>query len=344
MTAANPGAIAIVQVDGPQVESVLEGLSGVQDWPEARLRFVRFADIDEGCAVVLRSGSEGLAQLMPHGGPRVVSRLIDALVDAGCVYGQAVDARRMYPEAETALEADMLRAMSQAASPAALDLLMEQPALWNEAVGAPVRREPILVRSRALRRLLEPATVVVVGAPNVGKSTLTNEMLGRTASVVADLPGTTRDWVAGLVELGSPDREIAVRWLDTPGFRSTDDPVERRAANLARQVIGEADVLIAMRDPDSTWLDNDLLPRAPDLWLLGKIDDGSLIGQGVRDDPLAISAAKGHQIEVLKRRVLELLDLDALQDELWAFSDRLVALLESNDLDGMRDYVGAKSS
>ncbi|NJL31882.1 MAG: GTP-binding protein [Phycisphaerales bacterium] len=60
--------------------------------------------------------------------------------------------------------------------------------------------------------------VVVAGQPNVGKSTLMNKMLGRSASLVADLPGTTRDWVAGWVELEG----VALHWMDTPGLRHTD--------------------------------------------------------------------------------------------------------------------------
>ena len=102
----------------------------------------------------------------------------------------------------------------------------------------------VLKRSNILNRCVDPPSVVVVGGPNVGKSTLTNRMLRRSASVVADLPGTTRDWVSGVAQL----EDVAVRWMDTPGLRTTDDPVERIAHDLARRAIEMADVLIAVRD------------------------------------------------------------------------------------------------
>ena len=61
--------------------------------------------------------------------------------------------------------------------------------------------EEDLARSRRLNRLIEPPLVVVVGAANVGKSTLGNALVGRSMSIATDLPGSTRDYTSGRVEL-----------------------------------------------------------------------------------------------------------------------------------------------
>lgn len=204
-------------------------------------------------------------------------------------------------------------------------------------------REAIAKRSRVLDRLLVPPTVVVVGRPNVGKSTLTNAMLGRGASIVSELPGTTRDWVAGLTELGDdPGRAVAVRWIDTPGVRSTSDAAEREAIAIARQVLESADVLIAMRDPRIGWPEREALPREPDVWVMNKVDDdvaGDAPGGGLSERPLRISAAHDRGLAALRQAVLRRLGLHELgEPEPWAFSARLRRWVEGSDvLDG---YVG----
>ncbi len=309
VTAANPGAIGLIQICGDGAADLLRRVSAINDWRPQRVRLADFGGVDRGLAVLLR---DDWAQLMPHGGPRVVQLIVDRLLELGGVYEPNLAPRDLYPEVETDLEADMLHALARAASPAAIDLLIEQPRLWSE----PLNEDPaaILARSDRWDRLIEPPAVVVVGAPNVGKSTLTNHMLGRSASVVADLPGTTRDWVAGLAEIG----DVAVRWMDTPGLRESDDPIERAAIELAGQAIDAADLLIAMRDPDMTYPD---LPRPADLHVLNKCD---LRGAEPSDGELAISALRGTGIGTLEQAVIAQLGLhDVDMPALWAFTPSL---------------------
>jgi len=321
VTAPQPGAIAILDLHGHPIRALLETISDERDWPLGRLKLVDLAGIDQGLAVRL---SDDRAQLMPHGGPRVVQNLIDRLIAEGAQYAAAPEPNVTYPEASSLIEADMLTAIAHAASPAAIDRLAMQPKLWREIIGQKdpdaIPRSRIDRQSALLDRLIEPATVVVVGRPNVGKSTLTNRMLGRSASLVADLPGTTRDWVSGLAELnfgfGTSNFEfegkessasqhhgdhasatdhamrqirnptcamrhaIAVRWLDTPGLHATDDTIEQRAIELTRRTLREADVLIAMRDADADWPGGDTMPREPDVWIAGKRDAGDTLGDG----------------------------------------------------------------
>jgi len=312
-TPPNPGAIGLIQVFGPGTTALLARLTGRGDWPHGRLRLVELAQLDQGFAVLMR---DDWAQVMPHGGPRLIQLLVDRLIEWGAVYAAEPTAAEQYPEATCPIEAEMLRAVAEAASPLAVDLLAAQARLWRGWVAAPreSRNPPdeILRQSETLNGLIDPPSVVVVGRPNVGKSTLSNHVLGRAASIVADLPGTTRDWVAGLAELllpapaaarldapnaqdtpnahdasiaqdhpttfdvrlsiPNPHRAIAVRWLDTPGLRRGRDPVEQKAIDLARQVIVSADVLVVMRDPSTDWPHAEALPRSADLWVVNKVD------------------------------------------------------------------------
>ena len=380
-TANTPGAVAILQLHGGGAADVLRQLTGRDAWPDRHIALCRFGDIDEGLAVYLEGGQAflpvdrrsrmdlpdqacgpvtgrnacppcGVAQLMPHGGPRVVQKLIEHLTrDLGCAYDASPDPREIYPEAQSPVEADMLDTIARAASPAAIDLLAKQPDLWAILLKQDGRSadqiQSIIDGSRTLDQLIHPPTVVVVGPANAGKSTLTNALLGKAVSLVADLPGTTRDWVGALVELaasGQARDAVAVNWLDTPGLRDSDDPIEQRAIALARNQIAHADVLIAMRGADQDWPEAGTLPRTPDLWVVNKVDDAArsqATNGRSRETPLRISAIGQLGLEVLQSAVINALGLGELSgDQPWAFSTALRDICAIENAGALKDYLG----
>lgn len=335
-TALRPGAVAVLQLYGPAVVDVLTRVTGKSDWEPGRVRLTDIAGVDRGLAVLIRGGPDGSAQLMPHGGPRVVQSILGKLAELGVRPEPEPDPVALYPEADSPIEADMLAAVARAASPAAIDLLLAQPARWREAMRRrkAIDRETLLRDARVLDHLIDPPTVVVVGRPNVGKSTLTNRLMGRSVSLVADLPGTTRDWVGGLVEVGNTRGAVAVRWLDTPGLRESGDGIEQRAIGIARRVIQEADVLIAMRDPQQDWPEAASLPREPDLRVVNKVDQASEAASW--PDTITLSAKTGRGIDTLQQHIIEALGLHSITPAaLWAFSEtlRLYVRGEVRDLD-----------
>ncbi|CAN5782234.1 tRNA uridine-5-carboxymethylaminomethyl(34) synthesis GTPase MnmE [soil metagenome] len=88
--------------------------------------------------------------------------------------------------------------------------------------------------------LREGALVVLAGAPNSGKSSLFNALLGLERSIVTDVPGTTRDAVEAVAEIdGYP-----FRLIDTAGLRRTDDRVEEIGIEVARRYLAAADVIL----------------------------------------------------------------------------------------------------
>ncbi|MHC4210534.1 MAG: GTPase, partial [Planctomycetota bacterium] len=256
-TAPQPGAIAVLQLIG-DVRPALEALTGVGDWPIGRARLVRFDDIDDGMAVLL---TDGAAQLMPHGGPRVVQRVIEWLTRRGVpLAGAEASPQEVFSEAHDRYEALALAAVARAASPLAVDLLLDQPRRWRQGV------EPTdgdRARARRLDRLVVPPIVALAGPANVGKSTLSNALLGRSMSIAADAPGTTRDYTSGRMELSG----LVVVWHDTPGLGEAGDPIEVKAEGLARRLLDRADFVIAMTDAEHAW---PTLPRAPDLRVASK--------------------------------------------------------------------------
>lgn len=84
------------------------------------------------------------------------------------------------------------------------------------------------------------ALVVIGGAPNAGKSSLFNTLVGRQRAIVTDIPGTTRDAIESLIEIqGWP-----VRLVDTAGLHDSSDVVERLGIEISERYLAEADVVI----------------------------------------------------------------------------------------------------
>ncbi|MDX1527109.1 MAG: tRNA uridine-5-carboxymethylaminomethyl(34) synthesis GTPase MnmE [Gammaproteobacteria bacterium] len=92
--------------------------------------------------------------------------------------------------------------------------------------------------------LREGMTVVIAGAPNVGKSSLLNRISGRDAAIVTEVPGTTRDVLREYIHLDG----LPLNVVDTAGLRVTEDQVEQEGIARARTEISSADVVLAMVD------------------------------------------------------------------------------------------------
>lgn len=94
------------------------------------------------------------------------------------------------------------------------------------------------------QRLRDGARVVIIGAPNVGKSSLLNAIARRDVAIVSDIAGTTRDVVEVHLDLGG----LPVTIADTAGLREGGDVIEREGMARARARIAEADVVVAVTD------------------------------------------------------------------------------------------------
>ena len=104
--------------------------------------------------------------------------------------------------------------------------------------------EKILARARQGARLRAGANIVLVGAPNVGKSSLLNCLVASERAIVSDQPGTTRD----LVDADIVIHGMALRLIDTAGLRPTEDALEREGINRAHAALACADLAILVTD------------------------------------------------------------------------------------------------
>ncbi|MBL4774838.1 MAG: tRNA uridine-5-carboxymethylaminomethyl(34) synthesis GTPase MnmE [Mariprofundus sp.] len=124
----------------------------------------------------------------------------------------------------------------------------------------------LLATAKLGERLFDGAVVAIIGAPNVGKSSLLNALSGRDRAIVSDVPGTTRD----VLEIDFEVNGIPVRLADTAGLRRSDDAIEQEGVRRAEQAAQQADAIILVADaarPD-TW---DIDQNA-DIYLMNKSD------------------------------------------------------------------------
>ncbi len=127
------------------------------------------------------------------------------------------------------------------------------------------RVERLLATYQTGRAVNEGIKTVIVGRPNVGKSTLYNLLLGEEAAIVSDIAGTTRDLLERTVPLG----QVLLHLYDTAGLRATDDPIERIGVERAESALAGADLLLAVFDSSAEL-------SAEDRQLLSDIQEGEI--------------------------------------------------------------------
>lgn len=102
----------------------------------------------------------------------------------------------------------------------------------------------LLERGRQGRLVREGRVVAIVGAPNVGKSSLFNALVGSSRAIVTDIPGTTRDLISEIVDLDG----LRVTLVDTAGVRDSIDPIETAGVALSLEAARTADVVLEVVD------------------------------------------------------------------------------------------------
>jgi tRNA modification GTPase len=125
------------------------------------------------------------------------------------------------------------------------------------------------------QRVREGYHIAIIGAPNAGKSSLLNELIGRSAAIVTDTPGATRDVIEAPIELAG----YKVILADMAGLRETDDPVEAEGVRRARAWAESADLRLWVVDGaanDGWWREASTLVTKGDACLINKCD----LGQG----------------------------------------------------------------
>ena len=201
----------------------------------------------------------------------------------------------------------------------------------------------IIDSSQNVHLLKDGISTVIIGKPNVGKSSLLNALLDEDKAIVTDIAGTTRDIVEGTIRLD----HIVLNMIDTAGIRDTDDVVENIGVHKSKELVHKADLVLLVLDGSQplTQEDYELLELSKDtqrIVVINKKDQGE-----IKDiDGIAISA-KNHDIEPLIQKIKAMFELGQItssQDDILA-NARQIQLLEKanqslkNAIQAMQEYV-----
>jgi len=157
-----------------------------------------------------------------------------------------------------------------------------------------------LLRSAPLGRVLqEGALTAIVGAPNVGKSSLLNALLREDRAIVAPTPGTTRD----LIEATCSVRGLPLRLIDTAGQRESTDPVEQEGARRARELLPKAQLVLRVVAAPELFAPPTLeIPEGvPVLLIANKSDLGR--HESIPGDAIPVCALTGAGLDTLEARI-----------------------------------------
>lgn len=161
------------------------------------------------------------------------------------------------------------------------------------------------------RILQSGVSAVIVGKPNVGKSTLFNLLTGSQRSIVTEIAGTTRDVVEEQIRLG----DVTLRLSDTAGLRETADVIEQMGVQLAQERLQQADLILAVFDSTRSLDQDDFrmleqLPEKPVLAIVNKSDQPTGLDlrrlSGEFDRVIFMSAREGEGLEQLRQAVEEM--------------------------------------
>ncbi len=347
ITPPGAGAIAVVRVTGPDalqiVDQVFRAGNGLafSAQPVDRVVYGRFVasgeTIDEVLVSRVPESDPPAVDLCAHGGVRIVERVLQALESAGAQMRPGLIENTGVWKAANLIEQEAVDALCQAKTSRAVRFLARQqanlvPAL--EDIAALFRTDPeqaaadelrtMLRGVRAARTLIEGATVAIVGPPNSGKSTLFNQLVGKTAALVSPHAGTTRDWVAQPVEMSG----VPVVLVDTAGRHQPGGVLEAQAIERGLGASAEARVRLIVLDrsqPVDPGVAELTGPRRSGSDCLIVINKGDL--KRVWDvstlpaelaklsaDRIELSALTGAGVDLLVERIVQLLGFEGWVD------------------------------
>ena len=144
--------------------------------------------------------------------------------------------------------------------------------------------------------------VAIIGAPNVGKSTLLNALLGEERAIVSDIQGTTRDTVEDTLVLEG----VLFRFIDTAGMRQTDDRIESLGIERSRQAAQKAAIIIHLQDaihPTDTLSQLTDIQDKTIIQVFNKVD---LVPEFVACDNCIYISAKNGDVGAIKQELIRL--------------------------------------
>ncbi len=190
--------------------------------------------------------------------------------------------------------------------------LKDYPRMLDEHITSLINNIDHLIKNSQNGRIIkEGIRTVIVGKPNVGKSSLLNCMLRENRAIVTDIPGTTRDMLEEEIKIG----HVLLRLIDTAGIHDTDNKVENIGIQKTYTTLTEADFVICVLDGSETLTDEDKkilkkISDMPGLILYNKSDlpskaEKKEIQRLSRKDIMTFSAKTGEGLDKLEEYLIQ---------------------------------------
>lgn len=264
LTPSGSAAVATIAVVGPDAWSIVASAfrGSLPKIPDVRRHWIGEFGAPPGDPVVMsirQAEPTPWVEIHCHGGIQVVRWILSELkshgvsesswqelVGACSLSPLRSSAARELPHAVTVRTASILLDQFYGALDAELNAILALLSN-NQVEQASTRLAELLKYSQVGRHLVVPWRIVVAGAPNVGKSSLINRLVGFPRCVVTPTAGTTRDLVATSIAIDGWPIEL----IDTAGQRTSADPLESAGVALANDVVQSADLALWLFDRPS---------------------------------------------------------------------------------------------
>ena len=193
--------------------------------------------------------------------------------------------------------------------------------------------ESLLRTARRGKILREGLSTAIIGRPNVGKSSLLNNLLREDKAIVTDIAGTTRDVIEEYVNI----KGVPLKLIDTAGIRETDDIVEKIGVERSRQALAEADLILLVLNASEKLTEQDrallaLSDMTRRIVLLNKTDLREEIeAEELPEDVIRISVLENQNIDQIEERINQLFFDNAgivEQDATYLSNSRHISLIE----------------
>ncbi|WP_165210339.1 tRNA uridine-5-carboxymethylaminomethyl(34) synthesis GTPase MnmE [Streptococcus tangpeifui] len=191
----------------------------------------------------------------------------------------------------------------------------------------------LLATAKRGKILREGISTAIIGRPNVGKSSLLNNLLREDKAIVTDVEGTTRDVIEEYVNI----KGVPLKLIDTAGIRKTDDIVEKIGVERSKKALAEADLVLLVLNGSESLTDQDraLLDISKDskrIILINKTDLSQEIElDQLPDDVIQISVLKNQNIDLIEERINDLFFDNAglvEKDATYLSNSRHISLIE----------------
>lgn len=191
--------------------------------------------------------------------------------------------------------------------------------------------EKILEESKNGKIIKDGIKTLIIGRPNVGKSSLLNSLLDENKAIVTDIEGTTRDIVEGTINING----IVLNIIDTAGIRKTDNIVEKIGVDKSLSLIDEADLILYVLNYNEELNDDNYrileqIKNKNNIIIINKVDLEKKINDIENNNVIYMSIKNNQGIDELKNKIKEIFNLEQIEksDMTYLTSARSISILK----------------